>query len=144
MRSSAAAIAWEFRQRHRWGLLALIAYLFVLAIIKLLILERGQRVDLNEETFALVIAVPLTATLLYFLALFSFGLSGDLAARQSMYPARMFTMPVTTAALAGWPMLYGAAAMAMLWFATRLLAAWPPMSRCQRFCRACWARRLLP
>ena len=125
MRSSAAAIAWEFRQRHRWGLLALIAYLFVLAIIKLLILERGQRVDLNEETFALVIAVPLTATLLYFLALFSFGLSGDLAARQSMYPARMFTMPVTTAALAGWPMLYGAAAMAMLWFATRLLAAWP-------------------
>src|SRR5467141_2061840 len=105
MRSPAAAIAWEFRQRHRWGLLALIAYLFVLAII-----ERGQRVDLDEETFALVIVVPLTATLLYFLALFSFGLSGDLAGRQSMYPARLFAMPVTTAALAGWPMLYGTAA----------------------------------
>ena len=40
--------------------------------------------------------------------------SGDLAARQSMYPARMFTLPVTTAALAGWPMLYGTAAMAIL------------------------------
>ena len=49
---------------------------------------------------------------MYFLAVFSFGLSGDLAARQSMYPARMFTLPVTTAALAGWPMLYGTAAMA--------------------------------
>ncbi len=62
---------------------------------------------------------------MYFLAVFSFGLSGDLAARQSMYPARMFTLPVTTAALAGWPMLYGTAAMASLWLATRLFALWP-------------------
>ncbi len=46
---------------------------------------------------------------MYFLAVFSFGLSGDLAARQSIYPARMFTLPVTSAALAGWPMLYGTA-----------------------------------
>ena len=59
---------------------------------------------------------------MYFLAVFSFGLAGDLAARQSIYPARMFTLPVTTAALAGWPMLYGTAAMASLWVATALLA----------------------
>jgi hypothetical protein len=125
MRSPAAAVAWEFRQRHRWGLLALIAYLFVLAMIKLVILERGQRVDLDEESFAFFVVVPLTATFMYFLAVFSFGLSGDLAARQSMYPARMFTLPVTTAVLAGWPMLYGSAAMAILWFGSRLLAIWP-------------------
>ncbi|HMC23173.1 MAG TPA: hypothetical protein VKL19_15075 [Thermoanaerobaculia bacterium] len=125
MRSPAAAIAWEFRQRHRWGLLALIAYLFVLAIIKLVILERGQRADLDDLRFAFVVLVPLTATFLYILAVFSFGLSGDLAARQSMYPARMFTLPVTTAALAGWPMLYGSVAMAILWFGTRLFALWP-------------------
>ena len=125
MRSPAAAIAWEFRQRHRWGLLALTFYLFVLAMIKLVILERGQRVDLDEESFAFLVAVPLTATFMYFLAMFSFGLSGDLAARQSMYPARMFTLPVTTAALAGWPMLYGSVAMAVLWFGTRLFALWP-------------------
>ena len=36
MRSSAAAIAWEFRARHRWGLIALAGYLVVLAAIKLL------------------------------------------------------------------------------------------------------------
>lgn len=69
--------------------------------------------------------VPLTATFMYFLAVFSFGLTGDLAARQSMYPARLFTLPVTTAALAGWPMLYGTLAMAILWLATRLFALWP-------------------
>ena len=126
MRSPAAAIAWEFRSRHRWGLLALAVYLLILAAIKLLILGSGHNVELHDtETFALVVVVPLTSTFIYFLAVFSFGLSGDLAARQSMYPARMFTLPVSTAALAGWPMLYGSVAMALLWLATRLFAVWP-------------------
>jgi len=126
MRSPALAIAWEFRRRHRWGWIALAGYLVVLATIKLLILGPGQRVNFaDDESFALVVAVPITATFMYFLAVFSFGLAGDLAARRSMYPARLFTLPVTTAALAGWPMLYGAVAMALLWLATRLLAAWP-------------------
>ncbi len=126
MRSPAAAIAWEFRQRHRRGLIVLAGYVLVLVTIRLLVLEPGQPVDFDDaQSFAFVVLVPLSATFIYFLAVFSFGLSGDLAARQSMYPARMFTMPVTTAALAGWPMLYGVVAMAILWFATRLLAAWP-------------------
>ena len=126
MRSPAVAIAWEFRQRHRWGLIALAGYLLALATIKLAILVSGQRVNLDSpERFALVVVVPLTATFTYFLAVFSFGYAGDLAARQSMYPARMFTLPVPTAALVGWPMLYGSAAMALLWAATRLLAVWP-------------------
>ena len=126
MRSAAAAIAWEFRRKHRWGLIALAGYLLVIATIRLLTLERGQTIDFEDaESFALVVVVPITATFMYFLAVFSFGLSGDLAARQSMYPARMFTLPVSTAALAGWPMLYGTAAMAMLWLSTRLFAMWP-------------------
>src|SRR5437879_13722619 len=69
--------------------------------------------------------MPLTTTFVYLLAVFSFGFSGDLAARHSMYPARMFTLPVTNAALVGWPMLYGTAAMAILWLAARLFAVWP-------------------
>lgn len=102
------------------------AYLLVLATIKLVMLARGLPINLDSpQSFAFVVVVPLTATFTYALAVFSFGLSGDLAARQSMYPARMFTLPVTTAALAGWPMLYGTAAMAILWLATRLLAVWP-------------------
>ncbi len=126
MRSPAAAIAWEFRQRHRWGLIVLTGYLVVLAMLKLLILEPATRVDFDDaQSFAWVVVVPLTATFMYFLAVFSFGLSGDLAARQSMYPARMFALPVTAGALAGWPMLYGTVSMALLWTATRLLGAWP-------------------
>ena len=101
-------------------------YLLVVATIKLLLLEPGQPVNLDDaQSFAIVVVVPLTATFTYFLAVFSFGLAGDLAARQSMYPARMFTLPVTTAALAGWPMLYGTAVMAIVWLAMRLFAVWP-------------------
>ena len=126
MRSPAAAFAWELRQRHRWGLIALLGYLLVLATIKLVVLARGLPINLDSpESFAFVVVVPLTATFTYFLAVFTFGLDGDLAARQSMYPARMFTLPVTTSALSGLPMVYGTAAMMILWLATRLFALWP-------------------
>jgi len=90
MRSAAAAIAWQFRQRHRWGLIAMMGYVFVMAMIKLVILERGERVDfgIDDESFALVVAVPVTATFIYFLAVFTFGLSGDLAARDDRAAGR--------------------------------------------------------
>lgn len=126
MRSPARAIAWEFRHRHRGGLIAVAAYLLVIGSIKLLMLASGRQLTLGDaESFALVVLVPVTSTFTYFLAVFTYGVSGDLAARQSMYPARMFTLPVTTAALAGWPMLYGAIVTAALWTAARLLAVWP-------------------
>src|SRR5438046_962043 len=125
MRSPALAIAWEFRRRHRWGLIAVTGYLFVVATIRFLILEPGEPVLVDSVRFAAVVSVPLTTTFVYLLAVFSFGFGGDLAARQSMYPARMFTLPVTNAALVGWPMLYGTAAVALLWLAARLFAVWP-------------------
>lgn len=122
----ALAIAWEFRQRHRWGLIALAAYLVMLAAVKLLIPGPSLTFNMDSgERFGVVVMVPLTATFLYVLTVFSFGLSGDVAGRQSMYPARMFTLPVSTTGLALWPMLYGSAAMAILWLATRFLAVWP-------------------
>src|SRR5690349_18020118 len=125
MRSPAAAIAWEFRQRHRWGLVALAAYLLTAAILKLLILPGSTFSVDSGERFGVVVMAPLTVTFLYVLTVFSFGLSGDVAGRQSMYPGRMLTLPVSTAALTFWPMLYGAATIALLWLATRYLAIWP-------------------
>ena len=62
----------------------------------------------SAERFGVVVMVPLTTTFMYVLTVFSFGLSGDVAGRPSLYPARMFTLPVSTAELALWPMLYGA------------------------------------
>jgi len=124
MRSPAAAIAWEFRQRHRWGLIVLAGYLVVLAALKLI--DPGWTFNMDSgERFGVVVMGPLTTTFLYVLTVFSFGLSGDVAGRPSMYPARLFTLPVSTTALTGWPMLYGGVAMTILWLATRFLAVWP-------------------
>ena len=125
MWSPALAIGWEFRRRHRWGLIAVAGYLFVVAMIRFLILEPGEPVLVDSIRFAALVSVPLTATFVYLLAVFSFGFAGDLAGRHSMYPARMFTLPVTNAALVGWPMLYGTAAVTILWLAARLFAVWP-------------------
>lgn len=126
MRSPAAAIAWEFRRRHHWGLIGIVGYVLVIGTVKLLMLESGQQYTMDDaETFALVVMGPVSWTFTYLLAAFTYGLSGDIAARQSMYPARMFTLPVTTAALAGWPMLYGGIVAGVLWTAMRALAMWP-------------------
>ncbi|MEX2111216.1 MAG: hypothetical protein WD802_11460 [Gemmatimonadaceae bacterium] len=124
--SPALAIAWEFRQRHRWGLIALAVYLLALAVTKFLVLGPGHPLRLESgEAFAFVVMMPMTSGMVYFLAVFTFGLSGDLAGRQSMYPARMFTLPITTAELAGWPMLYGTVTVTLLWLAIRALGLWP-------------------
>jgi len=125
-RSPALAIGWEFRQRHRWGLVAFVGYLIVLAAIKLVIVTHDFPIDFDSpETFAFAFVIPVSSYFTYFIAVFTFGLDGDIAARQSMYPARMFVRPVSTTALAWWPMLYGTAASVILWTATRLLALWP-------------------
>jgi len=107
-------------------MLGVITYLIVLAGIKLVVIAHGTPIYLDSpESFAFVVMVPLTASFTYFLALFTFGLDGDLAARQSMFPARRFTLPLTTTALAGWPMLYGSVAIVLLWLALRTFALWP-------------------
>ncbi|HET7436127.1 MAG TPA: hypothetical protein VFN10_15560 [Thermoanaerobaculia bacterium] len=125
MRSPAAAIAWEFRRRHRWGFLAFGVYLVVLAVIKFAVLGGRQFAFRDEQAFAFAVVVPTTITFLYVLAVFTFGLDGDLAARESIYPARLFTLPLSSDALAGLPMLYGCSAAAVLWLATRFLGIWP-------------------
>jgi hypothetical protein len=126
MRTPAAAIAWEFRQRHRSGVIALVATILILGAIKIAVRTTGAHPELHDATFALLVPIPLAATFLYLLAVFTFGISGDLAARESMYPPRMLTLPVSTAALAGWPMLYGCASMALLWFGMRTACIFPP------------------
>jgi hypothetical protein len=126
MRSPALAIGWEFRRRHLWALIAMAGYLLALTAIKLLFLAPMEPIRLDPpDGRAAVVITPLTATYFYLLAAFSFGLAGDLGARPSIYPARMFSLPVRSAALVGWPMLYGTGAVAILWLITALSARWP-------------------
>src|SRR2546430_5739299 len=126
MRSPALAMGWEFRRRHLWSLMARACYLLALASIKHRFLGPMEPIRLDPpDGRAAVVITPLTATYFYLLAACSFGLAGDLGARPSIYPARMFALPLRTAALVGWPMLYGSAAVAILWMVTALSARWP-------------------
>ena len=55
------AIAWEFRRRHRWGLIALGAYLVVFLAIKLMILGPGHPIKMNPPNgLAGFVVVPVS------------------------------------------------------------------------------------
>ncbi len=134
MRSPAIAIAWEFGQRLRLGLIVLAAYVIVMGTILLLRHNLGQPVSLqDDEDLAFLVIVPVTTAFMFFLGVFTFGFAGDLQARESIYPARTFTLPVTTKALAGWPMFYGAAAMVVLFLTGGRFLSWETTSVLGRF-----------
>jgi hypothetical protein len=48
MRSAAAALAWEFRARHRWGVRALAVYVVVLVVIKIALFVSGRTVTVES------------------------------------------------------------------------------------------------
>lgn len=125
MRGAARAIAWEFSSRYRLALAAMAVYLvaFVLARVFVLPPDAHFRFTPPNGLGAFVLA-PATVGFLFFVAVFTYGLDGDLAARESIFPRRMFTLPIGTAALAGWPMLYGVAASLAVWGITISLAQW--------------------
>jgi hypothetical protein len=62
------------------------------------------------------LAVPLMYVFLQLLLVFGYGFDAEnVSDRQSCFPAALFTLPVKTAALALWPMAFGAVAVAVLW-----------------------------
>jgi hypothetical protein len=120
---AARAFAWEFGRGHRIGLFALAVYMVGFYAIRELFVGPGHPIRVAPPNgIAAFIVVPMTFAAFYFIGIFTFGLSCDLAARESIYPRRLFTLPLTNAALAGWPMLYGCAAMASLWLVVALVA----------------------
>ena len=126
MRSPGAAIAWQLGRRHRWSLGAIAAYLLALAAIRIGVLDAGDALDPGGSfAFAFSVTIPLTISIIWLVAAFSFGLEGDVNRRASMYPARMLALPVSTRALAGWPMLYGTLAVVIVWLAAATLALRP-------------------
>jgi hypothetical protein len=123
MRSPAAAIGWELTNRQRWVLLAIPIYLLALGIVKRVVLGPDETADVFDGLGAFAVA-PFSVAFFYFVAVFSFGFNGDLAARQSIFPARYFSLPVPTAVLARWPMAYGAIVMMLLWLLGSSVARW--------------------
>jgi len=117
------AFAWAFGRGHRLSLAALAVYMIGFYAVRTLILGPDHPIRLAPPNgLAAFIVVPMTFAGFYVIGIFTFGLSGDLAARESIFPRRLFTLPLTSAALAGLPMLYGCAAMASLWIVAATVA----------------------
>jgi hypothetical protein len=119
------AIAWTLWRRHRWGLLVVLGYLLVVAGTATVLGWQGPTPQTVPTVIGLA-TMPLAFAICYLVAVFSYGFEADLNARESCFPRALYTLPVRTAALAGWPMAYGAAAAALLWLvlAASLLRPW--------------------
>jgi hypothetical protein len=118
---AARAFAWQFGRSHFFVLAGLAAYIAAFSALAPLFVSPDDPIRLTPpDGRAAFLTVPITFGAFYFVGMFTFGLSGDLAARESIFPRRMFTLPVTSAELAGWPMLYGCSAIASLWLVVAL------------------------
>jgi hypothetical protein len=113
--SAGRAFAWEFGRGHRVVLACLAVYTAAFWALVALFAPGGAVRLAPPDGRAAFLTVPVTFAAFYFVGVFTFGLTGDIAARESIFPRRLFTLPLTSAALAAWPMLYGCAAMASLW-----------------------------
>ena len=120
MRRPSAAIAWQLWSRDRWWITAAVVYFLAISMAAHLM---PQGSVWNAATWYL--ASPLAVGLLGLLAVFSYGSGMDLATCESGFPTRMCTLPMSSRALAGWPMLYGVMTLAVVWPAVALLIIRP-------------------
>ena len=112
----ARAFLWEYRRRHQLALVVLAVYLLTFLALQATVIGPEYKVRLNPPNgFAFFLILPGTAMLFYLMGAFTYGLSGDIAARESIYPKRMLTLPITTRALVGWPMFFGGVTAAFVY-----------------------------
>ena len=81
--------------------------------------------DLAFVPFKFAMSLPLLGGLALLTAVFAYATDADIAGKESTFPAQMFTLPMTTRALVGWPMLYGTVAIALAWLAVASLVLRP-------------------
>src|SRR5262245_8971326 len=123
MSGQSLAVAWSIWQRHRRGLIAT-PILFVAAIVITAVAQSRLNSDAALQVSALAWGA-LVIDAFYLAAVFAYGFDADLATAGTCFPARMFTLPVRTAQLSGWPMLSGVGFMNLLWFGTAALMLRP-------------------
>jgi hypothetical protein len=120
MHSPTTAVLWEVWKRHRWVLIAsTVWFLAVWSLCHALSdgLIFGVDLFVHEHAIFFMLLLAISPLLCGLLPLFAYGCDADIASKESTFPTRMFTLPLTTRALVGWPMLYGTVAIALAWLA---------------------------
>jgi hypothetical protein len=107
MKSVAMGIAYSIWLRMRWVIVGTLISFFVLSLTPLFYPEAAPYCCAISIVILFIAMLPL-------LNAFSFG-PADLGVKSSGFPLHMRTLPVSTRALVGWPMLFAAATFALLW-----------------------------
>jgi hypothetical protein len=127
--SPGVALGYLLWTRHRRGLTIVAGYLLLVVFFCRIgwggqiaaTLEKGPWTRVVFLVFWLVflnLLVGLAAALGYLLCIFSFSRDVQrFEACESGFPRRLQHLPLPTLALAGWPMLWGSAAMVLVWLA---------------------------
>jgi hypothetical protein len=119
MRSAGWALGWDIWSRYR--ILFSLALVYLLALVVLV-----QVVPAATMSHALLgLSMAPLFVLAYLLAAFTYGEQGAIESADSLFPRRSFTLPVSTAALAGWPLLLGGTFVAPYWLILAGLVWWP-------------------
>jgi hypothetical protein len=106
MSSSALGIGYSMWLHLRWVAIGVAIYLAVVAT--------AVQVVPSPMYVGLFGTLALSSVIAHMLTAFTLGPS-DLGARGSGYPKNMLVLPLRTRSLVGWPMLFGATAIALLW-----------------------------
>jgi hypothetical protein len=131
MRTPAFAIAWQLWTRHRRGMVLALGTLAAMVAFYPPLFALGR-----APWFVAASLLPMVGLFGAFLNAMLFADEvGDMA---SGYPRRMYALPVRTATLVTWPMLYGALVVGLLWLAVSGLVyrrsgletplAWPALA----------------
>jgi hypothetical protein len=120
MHSPTLGLTWQIWYRHRWGFAAVVAYVVVWSAL-LTALPAGT-FGTNDGS---LLSILMVFGLIYMAAAFAYGFDSQVEGRESGFPARLFTLPVRTRVLVGWPMLQGTLTVALLWAAWCCFVLWP-------------------
>jgi hypothetical protein len=118
--SPSLAFGWHIWTRHRLGLSVCAGY----CLLMLILAKTLPVASIHPIILPFVFVVPCIAVCGYLLAILSIGLDARLETRQSGFPARLWTLPLRTRALVGWPMLGGALLLALAWLTLSCGVLW--------------------
>ena len=120
MQSHAWAIGWSIWAKNRGLFLAMAVYLLVSSIAVRMLPVR------ENPVVARLWVMPAVGLLTMLVVAFTMPETGPMSKlRHEGFPARLFTLPVRTAALVGWSMLCGIATVVLTWFALVWLVMQP-------------------
>jgi len=122
------AMLWEVWGRHRWVLAVSPVYFLALSILSHAVsdgLIYGLDLSVYKDAIFFVLLFLASPLVVGLIPLFAYACDADIAGRESTFPARMLTLPLTTRALVGWPMICGTVAIALTWLAVASLVLRP-------------------